>query len=74
MLLLLTLLSVATEVLTEANLAEIRVGCWKHAYGRGVGKPISVCRPGEEQNGLLCYPFCQQGYKGTSKLHALHKL
>jgi len=66
MLLLLTVLSVATSALAEeANLAEIRIGCWKTAYGRGVGKPISVCRPNEEQNGLLCYPFCQEGYKGV---------
>ena len=39
--------------------------CWKLAYGRGVGKPISTCAPGLEQNGLLCYPYCRDGFYGV---------
>merc|ERR1711998_288285 len=30
-------------------------GCWKDAYGRGVGKPIHACGAGLTQRGLLCY-------------------
>ena len=33
--------------------------CWKDAYGRGVGKPLSACRPGYERDGALCYPVCE---------------
>ena len=35
--------------------------CWKAAYGRGVGKPISSCdaSKGLEKSGALCYPFCK---------------
>jgi hypothetical protein len=40
-------------------------GCWLKAYGRGVGKPIHTCRPGEEKNGLLCYPTCDSGFYGV---------
>ncbi|CDW75562.1 UNKNOWN [Stylonychia lemnae] len=39
--------------------------CWEDAYGRGVGKPIHTCRPGQEQNGGLCYPLCKDGYYGV---------
>ena len=39
-------------------------GCWKTSYGRGPGKPISTCRDGLEESGLLCYPPCKEGYKG----------
>ena len=39
--------------------------CWKDAYGRGVGKPISTCREGYEKDGALCYPKCKEGYYGV---------
>jgi hypothetical protein len=39
--------------------------CWEDAYGRGVGKPIHACQPGFEENGLLCYPLCKDGYYGV---------
>ena len=39
--------------------------CWKKAYGRGIGSPITTCAAGLEQNGLLCYPYCKEGYKGV---------
>lgn len=39
-------------------------GCWKDSYGRGVGTIPDQC-PGEEKDGLLCYPWCQDGYNGV---------
>lgn len=39
-------------------------GCWKQAYGRGVGEVITSCRPGEDKSGALCYPPCKDGYNG----------
>jgi len=39
--------------------------CWMRSYGRGAGKPITVCKEGLEQNGLLCYPPCKQGFSGA---------
>ena len=45
--------------------SDIGPACWKMAYGRGIGKPISACREGEEKNGLLCYPFCDENYHGV---------
>ena len=39
--------------------------CWKMAHGRGVGKPISACPEDKEKNGLLCYPYCREGYAGV---------
>ncbi len=41
------------------------LNCWKDAYGRGVGKPISACAPGLEEDALLCYPPCKEGYTGV---------
>lgn len=40
--------------------------CWRHSYGRGVGRPVHTC-PGHspEQDGLLCYPTCRDGYNGV---------
>jgi len=45
--------------------AQADEGCWLRSYGRGVGKPISVCKDGLDQNGLLCYPKCQDGFSGA---------
>eukprot|EP01063_Lacrimia_lanifica_P026148 TRINITY_DN3475_c0_g3_i1.p1 TRINITY_DN3475_c0_g3~~TRINITY_DN3475_c0_g3_i1.p1 ORF type:complete len:238 (+),score=59.32 TRINITY_DN3475_c0_g3_i1:66-779(+) len=39
--------------------------CWKNTVARGVGKPITVCADGLEQDGLLCYPSCRAGYAGV---------
>jgi hypothetical protein len=39
-------------------------GCAKPSYGRGVGKTLA-CRPGLEQDGLLCYEPCKPGYYGV---------
>lgn len=37
-------------------------GCWKRAYGRGVGRPISTCPSGYQNVGGVCYSGCQAGY------------
>ena len=30
--------------------------CWKRAYGRGAGNPISVCGDNLVKDAALCYP------------------
>jgi len=40
-------------------------GCWLRSYGRGAGKPITVCKDGLDKNGLLCYPKCKEGFSGA---------
>ena len=42
--------------------------CRKPSYGRGVGKPISVCNADEERRGALCYPKCRSGYSSDPAL------
>ncbi|CAF2693639.1 unnamed protein product [Rotaria sp. Silwood2] len=40
--------------------------CWRHSYGRGVGRPVHACPYyAPEQDGLLCYPICRDGYNGV---------
>lgn len=43
----------------------IGITCQKSTYGRGVGEPLSSCKPSMEKNGLLCYPRCKSGYYGV---------
>uniref|UniRef100_A0AC35GNR9 Uncharacterized protein n=1 Tax=Panagrolaimus sp. PS1159 TaxID=55785 RepID=A0AC35GNR9_9BILA len=40
-------------------------GCWRPTYGRGVGKPISSCEDGQDQDAGLCYSQCDDGYYGV---------
>ena len=44
---------------------DTEAGCWKQAYGRGVGKVITACPDGKEKDGALCYPICRDGYYGV---------
>ncbi len=46
-----------------SGMRDTGTGCAKQSYTRGAGH-ILRCRPGLEQNGLLCYPPCKSGYKG----------
>ncbi|CAF0920047.1 unnamed protein product [Adineta ricciae] len=40
--------------------------CWRRSYGRGVGRPLHACPDhASEQDGLLCYPTCREGYNGV---------
>lgn len=40
--------------------------CWRRSYGRGVGRPLHTCPDdAPEQDGLLCYPDCREGYNGV---------
>lgn len=39
-------------------------GCWRPAYGRGVGHIFDSCESGQELSLLLCYPTCKTGYTG----------
>ena len=39
--------------------------CYKNSNGRGVGTPLTTCRPGTEKNGALCYPLCRAGFSGN---------
>jgi C1A family cysteine protease len=36
----------------------------KKSEPRGAGQPM-ICKPGEEQNGALCYPACRSGFTGV---------
>ncbi len=47
-----------------AGMDDIGVSCAKDSYGNGWGEAMT-CGPGEEQNGLLCYPTCREGYTGV---------
>ncbi len=57
----------------RAGYADHGVTCFKHifdfygkpTYGRGAGGPVSVCAPGLERNGALCYPRCTTGFYGA---------
>ena len=42
--------------------------CYQSTYLRGWGYPISTCNDDEEQNGLLCYPRCREGYFGNGPI------
>ena len=42
--------------------------CWLKTQLRGVGRPLSACREGEDKSGLLCYPKCQEGYTGVGPI------
>jgi hypothetical protein len=39
--------------------------CYRESYGRGVGVPLSTCRPDQSKSGLLCYPPCKDRYHGV---------
>ena len=47
------------------SLAYATRNCWKDAYGRGVGVPISACSDGLQKDAGLCYPYCRDGYTGV---------
>ena len=58
------LISIAIgPVTSDGN--DTTAGCWKQAYGRGVGKAISACPSDKEKDGALCYPYCRDGYYGV---------
>ena len=43
--------------------------CWRDSYGRGIGRPVHICPDhAPEQDGLLCYPTCRQGYNGVGPM------
>ena len=50
-----------------AGWADTGTGCTKPSYGRGAGEPFS-CAPGQERDGLLCYPECEAGWYGDGPL------
>jgi hypothetical protein len=49
---------------TAASAATEPDVCARANYGRGVGVPVSACRPDQEKSGALCYPTCREGYYG----------
>ncbi len=40
----------------------------KTTYSRGAGVPLHTCGAGEEKDGLLCYPKCQDGFHGVGPM------
>ena len=43
---------------------DIGVSCQKGSYGRGAGIPL-VCAANQQEDAGLCYPYCNNGYKGV---------
>jgi len=39
--------------------------CWRDSFGRGAGESVSDCSSAQEKDGSLCYPKCDEGYKGV---------
>jgi hypothetical protein len=54
------------EVVLRAGFDE--VGKWFVKIFSGKGKPIHTCPPNKEQNGLLCYDRCRDGYHGIANI------
>lgn len=51
----------------SAEMSALRVPyCYKNSYGRGVGKPVSNCPAGQEQQAGLCYNQCNAGFTGVA--------
>ena len=44
---------------------DVLAGCWKQAYGRGVGRVISTCPSDKEKDGALCFNKCKDGFSGV---------
>mmetsp|Transcript_6124 Transcript_6124/g.7337 ORF Transcript_6124/g.7337 Transcript_6124/m.7337 type:complete len:425 (-) Transcript_6124:139-1413(-) len=44
---------------------DVSHSCWKKAYGRTAGEPLSTCPKDKEKDGALCYPYCESGYAGV---------
>ena len=44
---------------------DVSHSCWKKAYGRTAGEPLSTCPKDKEKDGALCYPYCEKGYSGV---------
>lgn len=54
-----------TEVLHEI-VRTYEPYCWRRSYGRGIGRPVHTCpEHAPEQDGLICYPLCRDGYNGV---------
>lgn len=54
-----------TEVLREI-FRTYEPYCRRRTYGRGVGRPLHTCpEHAPEQDGLICYPPCRDGYNGV---------
>ena len=56
---------ILTSLILLGNTAGPNDNCWKDAYGRGVGKPISVCAKGLQKDAALCYPYCKDDFTGV---------
>ena len=59
------LVLVSAVLLLSAATVQAEGNCWKDAYGRGVGVPISTCAPGLDEDAGLCYTPCKDDYTGV---------
>jgi len=55
--------------ITISDIAKLRsspsdAGCWKRTYLREIGKRIHVCPEGQDLSMHLCFPKCEEGYRG----------
>lgn len=44
---------------------DVSHSCWKKAYGRTAGEPLSSCPKDKDKDGALCYPYCEAGFSGV---------
>ena len=67
-LIIVSLVAVATAEQMPSLIPNEDFSCWKLAYGRGVGKPITSCDgwypDNTDKDGALCYNECRDGYGG----------
>jgi len=58
--------------LSQSQLATLKSllsgACWRDSFGRGAGEGVSECTSAQEKDGALCYPKCDQGYRGVGPM------
>lgn len=62
------LLVILIVTFIEVTLSSGGNNCYRRAQGRGVGIIPTSCAAGQERDGLLCYPYCDNGYSGLGPM------
>jgi len=55
------------QINTQGNVYNVSISqvCWKDTTTRGVGHPIHSCANGMQEDALLCYQPCRDGFYGV---------